>query len=132
MTCRRTLAYLQLLILCIFSAPAWCDEDLPPTSGNEPVVVHVSLVIHDIFDINDNNQTFSLLMSARVRWKDPRLSHEGQGNIKRKLEEIWYPNMTSLTLQKSWSYVPKYANISPSGEVVYHRNIRGTFSQHLI
>lgn len=127
----RLLACIQVCILCMSSVSAWCSQDLPLTPGNERTIVYISLSLYDIFDINENSQTYSMMMSMRLRWTDPRLSHEGQADIKRPLEEIWYPNILLPTGQKNWTPIPKYVSISPSGEVMYQLNIRGVFSQTL-
>ena len=121
----------QIIMVGYFSIPACGGLDIPPTEDDKPLIVYVSLGINDIFNVDDNRQIISLTMVGRFRWKDPRLVHDGPNNIKRRLEEIWFPYLNAVSLQNAWSAAPKYAEIFPDGEVVYRINVRGEFSQSL-
>lgn len=124
-------ACLLCMILAIFSIPAWGDNSLPPSPENEPIVVHVALVILDVDEISDNDQNFTVNLFGRFRWTDPRLAHDGPGNISRKLEEVWNPRLLFLNIQRTWSYLPKVVEIKPSGEVLHRIHLWGNFSQPL-
>jgi len=128
---RWKIACLLFMILTIFPIPAWGDISLPPTPGNQPTVVYVAVVILDIDEISDNNQNFTVNLFGRIRWTDPRLAHDGPGNISRKLEEVWNPRILLLNVQRTWSYLPKVVEIAPSGEVIYRIHVWGNFSQPL-
>ncbi len=118
-------------IICLISIPAWANVNVPPTPDGKALPVYITLGIIDIYDINDNKQNLSLGIIGKIRWKDPRLAHEGPGSIKRRLEEIWYPYISFSSLLHSWTPILRFAEVMPDGEVVYRINTRGEFSQSL-
>ncbi len=102
---------------------------IPKDGGATPVYVAMALL--DIDEINSADQNFTANLFMTVRWEDPRLAHEGPGEIIIPSEKAWHPELQFVNQQKIWPTLPEVLHIEPSGQVQYYQRIWGPFSQPL-
>jgi hypothetical protein len=119
---------LQIIVTGLFCNSAWGDVDIPPTEDGEPMIVYMAFGIINIYDINDSRQNLSLNLVGKIRWNDPRLTHDGPGIIKRKIDKIWYPVLIVPSMQHSSLSIPRFVEIYPNGDVVYRVNTSVIYS----
>ena len=123
-------ACLWFVIALAVNASASADIR-PPLSNQGPTKVGIKISLFDVDEIDGARQNFEAKLFYEVRWRDPRLAHEGPGEISRPLTEIWHPRIQILNDQRVWKSFPDIAEISPAGDVVYRQQVWGTFAQPL-
>ena len=95
--------------------------DIPkarPDQNGLPTKVTVSYYILDIEEIDNKNQSFTIDLIIRLKWKDERLLHE-TGDIRVPIQEIWNPNVYFFNLRDAETRLPEIVNISQDGTVQY-------------
>ena len=106
------------------------DVSPPPPEG-EPTEVLMSIVILDIDQINAVTQSFDANIYFDARWRDPRLVHDGRGEVARRMDEAWHPRLQIVNQQRVFKGLPEVLEVMPDGEVTYRQRLWGTFSQPL-
>lgn len=101
----------------------------PVPKDGGPTDVRCVIAVLDVDEISDASQNFTVSVFIGIRWIDPRLTHKGAGVVRKELSEIWHPNLIFLNKQRSWSSVPEFVDVAPDGEVRYHQQFWGDFSQ---
>jgi hypothetical protein len=119
------------MLLCLFSLGAQAALSRPFTEEGKPTEITVVGAILDVDKIDSAEQNFTLNFYSIFRWKDARLAHEGPGEIRRSLSEIWHPRLTIVNTQKYWANTKDEVEISPEGVVTYRMHVFGDFSQPL-
>ena len=102
-----------------------------PDADKGPTRVYGTAFIKDIDTVDTPNQSFEASLYLEMRWQDPRLSHDEQGEVARPLSEVWTPRVTIVNQQRVWRALPEIVEVSPDGEVVYRQQFWGSFSQPL-
>ncbi|PWJ43912.1 ligand-gated ion channel [Sediminitomix flava] len=101
-----------------------------PNPG-KPTDVQVGMLVIDIDEISDSDQSFTVNFFYVLRWRDTRLAHD-QGDVMiQPLDSIWNPRIQLTNQQKVWSTFPKTVSISRDGLVTYRQRVWGNFSQPL-
>ena len=54
----------------------------------------------DVDEIDDVSQNFTVNIFTAFRWNDPREAHQGKGNIKKPLSDVWHPSLIFLNRQR--------------------------------
>jgi len=116
-----------LFLLLSFNTQAAMNR--PVTEEGKPTEIQVVGAILDVDKIDSTEQGFTLNFYSVYRWKDPRLAHDGKGNITRDISGIWNPRLTIMNTQKHWANTNGEAEISPEGVVTYRWHLFGSFSQ---
>ena len=119
------------ILLCLFALGTQAALSRPVTEEGKPTEVTVIGAILDVDKIDSAEQNFTLNFYSIFRWKDARLTHEGPGNVRRSLSEIWHPRLTIVNTQKYWANTRDEVEISPQGLVTYRLHVFGDFSQPL-
>jgi len=126
--------FFPLVFLCTIGftseLPAAVLTSVPDTNDG-PVVVNVSMLLADINEIDGASQSFNANVFLRIEWQDDRLAHNGKDMQKRKLDDIWYPNVqfaNETWLRRSLSRIVR---VSPDGHVTFVQRVVGDFSQKL-
>ncbi|MEP4076339.1 hypothetical protein [Haloferula sp.] len=122
----KLLALIWWLISGI-SAVYGIERPFPEDGG--PTEISCVLVVLDLDEISDANQNFTVNVFTVFRWNDPREAHSGEANIKKSMEEVWFPNLIFLNRQRIWSSMGQFVEITPEGDVIYRRQFWGDFSQ---
>ena len=88
--------------------------------------------IGDVTRIDSAAQAFDASIVVVLRWRDPKLAHDGPGAKQFALDDIWHPGLViaNETGEASRS-LPEAADVAPDGTAVYRQRIVGTFSQAL-
>lgn len=102
-----------------------------PDTSKGPVVVNVSMLLLNVNEIKGASQKFNADVFFRLEWQDDRLAHSNKDLQRKKLDEIWYPNMQFANEISLRSSLPRIANVSSDGHVVYIQRMIGDFSQVL-
>lgn len=130
---RNTFAAITLYLIGFFlaasvSATAGINR---PDADKGPTRVYVMVFVKDVDSIDTPNQSFEATVYMEVRWRDPRLRHNSEGEVARSLSEVWTPRIKIVNQQRVWQTLPEFVEASPSGEVVYRQQLWGSFSQPL-
>ena len=119
-----------VLLLCFGCAGAWGSINRPaPDRG--PTEVRITAYVLDVDAVDSANQSFTLPLYFEVRWRDPRLAHDGAGPVSRGAGQIWYPQIKIANQQRVWRTFDLIAQVYPDGEVVGRQRLWGDFSQPL-
>jgi len=101
-----------------------------PDEGG-PTVVYIAMGLLDIDEINSADQNFTANLIVVARWFDPKLKHDGPGELVLPLNEVWHPELLFVNQQKIWQTLSEIVRVSPEGEVEYAQRVWGPFSQPL-
>lgn len=122
------LIIITLINFCFSSAVA---QAINRPNTDKPTEVHIRVVIVDIDEINDADQTFTANVYYGLKWTDKRLAHSNGESINVPIANIWHPVIKILNQQKVWTSFPETVSISNKGEVLYIQRVWGQFSQPL-
>ena len=107
----------------------------PPRVAGKPVEVSVDLVIVDLIDVNDTEQTFSADAVLALSWFDPRLSAEARGEslevCRFDSEDIWHPDVRPLNRRTLRWVLGPTISVAADGKVRYETHALGEFSSRL-
>jgi hypothetical protein len=103
----------------------------PVPADGGPTKVYVAMRILDIDEVDGAQQNFTANLIVTLRWHDPRLAHDGSGEIVRRISKVWSPILLFVNQQKIWPTMPEVVHIAPGGEVDYAQRVWGPFSQPL-
>ena len=107
----------------------------PPLEGGKPIDVTVGIVIVDLFEVKDSDQTFRADFVSTARWRDPRLSARARGrslaDCRPGLNDIWHPDLRLLNLRAQFRAVGESVRIGDDGAVRYEARVLGQFSSRL-
>lgn len=108
------------------------DKRYRPHRDSEPDQVFFLFYVIDIDEINAQNQSFSVNMYLRLRWKDERLVHSYPAARTMPLDEVWNPTLL-LANQKGLvrTSLPEVVRVESEGMVTYRQRYVGTISQPL-
>ncbi len=99
-----------------------------PVAENGPTKVLVSLYVTDIENIDNKNQSFTIDVIVRLKWRDPRLTGNN-GQI--LLNSIWHPNIQIYNLRDVDARFPEIATIQDGGNIQYTQRYHAVLSNHL-
>jgi len=119
------------MILAMTASAATFVDVARPLEAEGPTQVRVGIFVVDVDDIQTDEQNFTANVVFLLRWRDPRLAHDGPRTVVRPLNEVWNPQVQIVNQQKIWHTFPDIVNISPEGEVLYRQRVWGAFSQPL-
>ena len=86
----------------------------------------------DLSDVNQGKQSSTADIYFEARWFDPRVAHEGAGEITKQRGEVWNPEFSIVNRRSSLTAtLPDIVKISPQGNVTYRQRVNGEFSQPL-
>jgi hypothetical protein len=128
---RRALI-IGLAVLAIQTSPLQAQTILRPTGvDGSPTKVYVAMGMLDVDEIDSAGQSFTANLFVSLRWHDPRLVHEGPGEMVLKLNKVWNPEILFVNQQKIWPSLPEVVHVTPDGGVDYDQRVWGPFSQPL-
>ena len=124
------LAFCGFLCQAASSQPA---EDLRtrPDPAGTPTKVEIAIVMLDIDEIDDAEQTFTANVFVHAQWQDPRLANPSAATRTIKLSELWHPDIQILNQHKLFKTFPDELDVAPDGTVVFQQRYWGEFSQPL-
>ena len=103
-----------------------------PNADSGPTEISVGMWVVDISSIDSAQQTFTAEIAVVLRWKDPRLTHTGNGVVRYPLEQIWHPRVGIVNETNSVSRkMPDSVEVDPDGMVTYRQRYVGAFTQPL-
>jgi hypothetical protein len=110
-------------------APALIER---PQAEAGPTRVSVGIWMADITSIDSAQQNFTAEISVVLRWRDPRLTHTGNGIVRYPLEQVWHPRVALVNETNSVSRkFPEAVEVEPDGTVNYRQRYAGAFTQPL-
>src|SRR6476646_7182236 len=71
-------------------APALIER---PLAEAGPTRISVGIWMVDITGIDSAQQNFTAEVAIVLRWRDPRLTHTGNGILRYPLEQVWHPRI---------------------------------------
>uniref|UniRef100_A0A8C4Q388 Neurotransmitter-gated ion-channel ligand-binding domain-containing protein n=1 Tax=Eptatretus burgeri TaxID=7764 RepID=A0A8C4Q388_EPTBU len=95
----------------------------PVSNWNETVVIRINIKVNSIMDVNEKEQTVTMLFWYDQEWRDDRLKwnpddYGGINNIAFPLSMIWTPDvMLEEQLEHNVLLTEVYANVNSSGHV---------------
>jgi len=126
-------------VACLFSlwvqfaraseAPALIDR---PNTDSGPTQISTLIWVVDINGIDSARQSFTADIVVVLRWKDPRLAHNGTGVAHYSLDQIWNPRVSIENETSSVSHrLPDSVEVEADGSVLYRQRYDGSFTQAL-
>ena len=110
-------------------APALIER---PQADAGPTRVSVGIWMADITNIDSAQQNFTAEVAVVLRWRDPRLTHTGNGIVRYPLEQVWHPRVAVVNETNSVSRkFPEAVEVEPDGTVNYRQRYAGAFTQPL-
>jgi len=110
-------------------APALIER---PQAEAGPTRVSVGIWMVDITNIDSAQQNFTAEAAVVLRWRDPRLTHNGKGIVRYPLEQVWHPRVAVVNETNSVSRkFPEAVEVEPDGTVNYRQRYVGAFTQPL-
>src|ERR1700675_289787 len=110
-------------------APALIER---PQAEAGPTRVSVGIWMVDITNIDSAQQNFTAEVAIVLRWRDPRLTHTGNGIVRYPLEQVWHPRLAVVNETNSVSHqFPEAVEVEPDGTVNYRQRYAGAFTQPL-
>lgn len=91
--------------------------------------VEVGLMLVDLTDVDDAEQTVSADILMMARWKDPALAGGEQRTL--SYEDVWHPTLLIYNERSVSQSLPRDVSVFPDGTVLYLQRFTGTFSIHL-
>jgi hypothetical protein len=109
------------------------STDDPSTEGlGKLKKVHFYIFVIDIDNIDGSNQSFSANFYVSLRWVDKRLAKDTPSVRLIDLDDIWSPRITIVNQNgKVWESLPRQAEVSSDGTVIYNQRYVGPLSQPL-
>ncbi len=103
-----------------------------PQAEAGPTRVSVGIWMVDITSIDSAQQNFTAEVAVVLRWKDPRLTHTGNGIVRYPLEQVWHPRIAVVNETNSVTRkFPDLVEVEPDGRVTYRQRYAGAFTQPL-
>lgn len=109
-------------------APPTYRTDVRPDPKGTPTEITLGMVIADLLEINDVNQTITLDLAARMRWVDPRLAN--WAGCRLSIEHIWFPELIMKNSGRVFSRWPETVSIEKGGQVTYLQRFSGSFTSY--
>jgi hypothetical protein len=121
--------FLPLLLVTTFAniGAACADE----SGATRPDHIFVAIGLIDLDAVSSADQSFTVNLALRFRWRDPALAHDGSGYVRQHLSEISAPRFLLINQQKTWSTLLDVVDISPAGGAILRMRLWGDFSQPL-
>jgi hypothetical protein len=104
------------------------QTSLRPGNGGPPTDVSLGLLLMDLREINDVDQTITVDIATRRTWYDPRL--DGMEGCKFSIHDIWYPELILVNSGRIFERWDNVASVDIGGKVTYLQRLSGTFSSH--
>lgn len=106
---------------------------IPPSSFAQEVgearEVQVGLMLVDLTDVNDAEQTMSADVLMMATWQDPDLAGGEQRTL--PYESVWHPVLLIYNERSVRESLPREVSVQPDGTVLYVQRYSGTFSIHM-
>lgn len=99
-----------------------------PEIGGESTKVQVSFYVIDLTEINNIEQSFTIDVVIRLKWKDGRLSGVNEAV---PINSIWQPNLQIYNLRDFEKRLPEVATITEDQTVQYTQRYYATLSSPL-
>jgi hypothetical protein len=124
----KILIILMLFLISFANAQTANFPTSRPDDKGEPTKVLVGFYIADIEAIDSKDQSFTLDLFIRLKWKDSRLS-DAKGLI--PLNTIWQPSIQIFNLRDIETRFPEAVTILEDGTVQYTQRYHATLSSQL-
>ena len=103
-----------------------------PNAEVGPTQISVQIWVVDISSIDSAQQNFTADIAVVLHWRDPRLSHTGNGVVHYALDQIWNPRVGIVNETNSVTRrLPESVEVDPDGAVLYRQRYVGSFTQSL-
>jgi hypothetical protein len=120
-----------LFLILILYLPGYAQPDGPVQSDTIQKKIAVSILVVDIFNIDDAKQLMKIDFVIRLSWKDPELAGKYDKPQIVELKDIWSPD---LALANELNLVRKrkeVAQIHPDGTVFTRQRYQGDLTIHI-
>jgi hypothetical protein len=118
-----------LVILCV-SVPLCEAEPLDaqvPPPHTSPLAVKVGVLVADLLQIDDVDQSFEAAVIVRLTWRDSRLASAAEGTRSLPLEEVWSPRFVIGNEIQTRTQFRDLVQVEPDGTVTYMQRFEGRF-----
>lgn len=100
-------------------------QEPPPHADSLPVQMGVLVV--DLLQIDDVDQSFEAVVIVRLAWRDPRLASGTEGTRSLPLEEVWSPRFVITNEIQTRTQFRDMVQVEPDGTVVYMQRFAGRY-----
>lgn len=128
---RKTLVTALTLLLGMASAAVSQQIRMTrPAKGDGPTEVRVALLLVELMEIDDVDESFELDFFLRAQWKDDRLAWEQEADSQTsrliyEMDKIWHPRFTLVNEKGIVRKLPEELAVAPDGSVTYLQRFQG-------
>ena len=98
--------------------------------GDKPRRVYFAIYLMDIDEISAEQQSFTVNVIVRLRWKDERLAHDGTAARIMPLTDVWEGYLLVTGQQARFRRaMPEDVDVEPDGTIIYRQQWSGPLSQ---
>ncbi len=135
MSLRKNLPIPAALVLLTLALPeplmAQKAQMRRPGAASGPTEVLLSIIVVDVFAINDAEESFVADFAVSMSWRDERLAWEEEteiSTVEYGLEEVWNPGMVIVNGRGLSNGFPEVVEVEPDGTVHYLQRYQGALS----
>ena len=104
------------------------QTDVRPDAGGPPTKVSIGLRLVDLMGIDDISQTMTGDYAVLLSWLDPRLAELAGCEV--PLTDVWDPGIVFINSGRTFTSLPKEADIGPGGRVTYIQRYYGALATY--
>lgn len=102
--------------------------DVRPDHKGPATQVSLSALLADLREINDVDQTITVDLVFRMKWKDARLIPYAGCQLPKS--SVWFPELVLRNSGRLFERWPKQVTVDEGGQVTYSQRISGTFASY--
>jgi hypothetical protein len=125
------LAWLAAISPATAQSPTAEYQRSRPAPEAGPTEVKVRMLLVDLFEIIDSEQSFRADMGIIAEWKDPRLAGLSNDVQMADLNAVWNPRLRIANRRDVETSFPLLVEVHPDGTIVYRQRFSGLFSARL-
>jgi len=118
-------------LLAAETAPDSTIERSRPMPGAGATQVNVGMMVVDLFEVRDAEQSFLADIAILAQWRDPRLAGRWNDVHTLPIDQLWNPRFRIANRRQVETSLPEAAEVSPDGTVLYRQRFTGRFTARL-
>jgi hypothetical protein len=107
-----------------------------PGDGGQPTRVELAIVVLEVFEISDAEETLEIDFLLEARWLDARLAWDGSAasqtaSVRYGLDQAWHPGLSIVNEKQLSTRLPAILSVAPDGSVRQVQRYQGVLTADL-
>ena len=126
------------LLLAAISAPVLAQQTrmTRPRGAEGPTPVEVAIVVVEVLEIDDANESFDIDFILQARWRDERLAwdpieHPNAAVLRFEISEAWHPRLILMNEKSLDLRMPDHLQVASDGSVLFAQRFQGLMTTPL-